>query len=209
MTLPTLDFYHAPNSRSAGVRILLEELGATYELHPIRFAKGDHQQPAFLAINPLGKVPAVVHGGSVITEQSALYTYLADYFADAGLAPGLRDPDRGPFLRWMAFYGSCFEPALVNHYLKNEPGSHAMSPYGSYDEVINTLDAQLSTGPYLLGERFSAADVLWGTALEWTVGFKLVPERPVFTAYIKRIAERPAALRAKALDEALVAQLAD
>jgi glutathione S-transferase len=109
----TITLFHAPNSRSTGTLILLEELGAPYDLHVLNLQTGDNRQPGFLAVNPLGKVPAILHGDSLVTEQVAIYIYLADLFPQAGLAPGLNDKRRGPYLRWMAFYGACFEPALV------------------------------------------------------------------------------------------------
>lgn len=199
---PELTFFHATQSRSAGVRILLEELGAPYTCHMIDFKTEDQRKPEFLAINPMGKVPAIRHGQSVVTEQVAIYIYLADYFSEAGLAPGLKDPDRGPYLRWMAFYGASFEPAIVDQYLKRESGPHGMSPYGTFEAVIDALDQQLSKGPYVLGQRFSAADILWGTALGWMLSFKIIPERPSFHALADRIASRPAALKARALDAA-------
>jgi glutathione S-transferase len=205
---PSLIFYHAPNSRSAGVRVLLEELGAAYQVHPLNFAKGEQRQPGYLAINPLGKVPAVTHGGALVTEQVAIYIYLADYFSEAGLAPALHDPLRGPYLRWLAYYGSSYEPAIVDQALKREAGATGMSPYGSFDAVIDTLEAALATGPFLLGTKFSAADILWGTALKWTMGFKIVPERPTFVSYVERVTARPAFARAAELDTALAAEMA-
>lgn len=201
-----LTFYHSPNTRSAGVRILLEELGAPHTLHPVNMKAGEQLQPAFLAINPLGKVPALTHHGALITEQVAIYIYLADLFPAAGQAPALDDPQRGPYLRWLAFYAACFEPAVVDKATNREPAPRAMSPYGDYDTVIRVINDQLAAGPYLLGERISAADILWGTALGWTTRFGLVPETPEITAYVARIAARPAAQKASALDAALAAQ---
>ncbi len=200
-----LTFYHSPNTRSTGVRILLEELGAPHELHVLNRQAGENRAPAYLAVNPLGKVPAIVHDGAVVTEQGAIYTYLADAFPAAGLAPPIGDPLRGPYLRWMAFYGSAFEPAVVDRAMKRDPGQRAMSPYGDYDAVMSTLAAQLAPGPNLLGERFTAADLLWGTALGWTLTFKVVPERPEFLAYAKRIGERPSVRKVNALEAALAA----
>ena len=196
--------YHAPNTRSTGVLILLEELGAPYNLHVLNMKAGEQRQSAYLAVNPMGKVPAVTDRGALVTEQVAVFLYLADRFPQAGLAPPIGDPLRGPYLRWMAFYGSSFEPALVDR-AQQHVTPPAMAPYGDYDTVLATLIGQLDKGPYLLGERFSAADVLWGTALAWTTAFKLVPELPVVVAYIARMAGRPAALRARAKDAALAA----
>jgi glutathione S-transferase len=197
--------FHAPNSRSAGARVLLEELGADYDLHVLNFKKNEQREPAYLAINPMGKVPAIRHGDALVTEQAAVYMYLADLYQDAGLAPALDDPLRGPYLRWMVYYGSSFEPALIDKALKREPAPLSMSPYGDWDTMLNTLTQQLRAGPYLLGERFSAADVLWGTALAWTTAFKLVPALPEIAEYISRVTSRPAAQRAAAADAELAA----
>ena len=200
-----LTFIHSPNSRSAGTRILLEELGAPYELVALDMKAGQTRAPGYTAINPMGKVPAIVHQGALITEQPAVFIYLADLFPEAGLAPAIGDPLRGPYLRWLVFYGSCFEPALVDRAMKREPAPPATSPYGDFDTMFKTLTDQLAAGPYLLGERFSAADVLWGTALNWTTRFQLVPATPVIQAYIERVASRPAAVKAQTLDAALAA----
>jgi glutathione S-transferase len=200
-----LTFFHAPNTRSTGVAILLEELGAPHETRVLNMKAGEHRQPAYLSINPMGKAPAIMVGDALTTEQVAIYIHLADLFPAAGLAPGLTDPLRGPYLRWIAFYGSSFEPAIVDKALKREPGGRAMSPYGDYDTVIKTLADQLGKGPYLLGETFTAADVLWGTALRWTMGFKIVPELPEFTAYVARVCSRPSFAKVAASDAALAA----
>jgi len=200
MTTPVLTLHHAPNTRSTGALILLEELGAPHELHLLNMKAGEQRQPAYLAINPMGKVPALTHGDALVTEQVAVFLYLADLFPLAGLAPAIGDPLRGPYLRWMAFYGSCFEPALIDRAQKREAASPSMSPYGDYDTMLKTLTDQLTKGSYLLGDRFSAADVLWGTALSWTVKFGLVPEMLVIKAYMARVNARPAVLRARARD---------
>src|SRR6476646_6739567 len=167
--------YHSPQSRSAGTLILLEELGADYELRPINLQKGESRGSEYLGVNPMGKVPAIV------------------------------DPLRGPDLRWMFFYNASFEPALIDKSMKRDPAPPSTSPYGDYDTVMKTLGDQLGDGPYLLGERFTAVDVLWGTALRWTTMFKLVPETPAIQAYIERVTTRPAALRAAKIDADILA----
>lgn len=201
----SLTLYYAPQTRATGVRILLEELGADYDLHVMNIRRGEQNAADFRAINPLGKVPTVVHDGAVITEQSAIYLYLADAFPQRGLAPPIGDPLRGPFLRWLAFYGASFEPAMVDRHLERDAGAAMMSPYGSGDAVIDAVAAQLATGPFLLGDRFTSADVLWGGALGWMLQFGLVPKRDVFTAYAGRIAGRAAARRVSDEDAALAA----
>ncbi|MDQ6646848.1 MAG: glutathione S-transferase family protein [Pseudomonadota bacterium] len=205
MTDQHVTFFHAPQSRSGGTRALLEELDADYELRVLSFKGGEQRQPAYLAVNPMGKVPAIRHGEALITEQPAIFIYMADLYPQAKLAPPIGDPLRGPYLRWLVFYGSSFEPAVVDKSMKREPASSAMCPYGDFDTMLKTLTEQLEKGPYLLGETFSAADVLWGTALNWTTMFKLVPELPVIRAYIDRVLARPAMQRASAKDTELVA----
>jgi len=205
MNQQRLSFFHSPQSRSAGTRALLEELGADYDLHVLDLKAGEQREPAYLAVNPMGKVPAIRHAGALITEQPALFIYLADLYPAAKLAPPLGDPLRGPYLRWLVFYGSCFEPAVVDKSMQREPAPPSVCGYGDYDTMLKTLTDQLEQGPWLLGDTFSAADVLWGTALNWTTMFKLVPELPVIRAYIDRVLARPAMQRAAALDAELVA----
>lgn len=202
---PHIDFFHAPQSRSNGVRILLEELKADYRLHVLDLKAGEQRKPEYLAINPMGKVPAIRHGESLITEQVAVYLYLADLYPQAGLAPSIGAPLRGPYLRWIAYYGSCFEPAVVDRALNREPAPPSTCPYGDYDTMFSTLDAQLSQGDWILGDRYSAADVLWGSALTWTTGFGIVEVTPAIRRYLERFGARPAVARAKALDERLAA----
>ncbi|PWK92563.1 glutathione S-transferase family protein [Fulvimonas soli] len=194
-------FYHAPQSRSRGTLNLLEELEADYELRVLDLEAT--RQPAYLAVNPMGKVPAILHRGMLVAEQPAVMIYLADLYADRGLAPALDDPLRGPYLRWLVFYGSCFEPALIDRSMQRELAPPSRSPYGSWDDVMNALTGQLAAGPWLLGGRFTAADVLWGTALHWTIGFRLVPELPLLREYVDRVHARPGMQRAAAREEAL------
>lgn len=206
MTTPKLTFFHAPQTRSLGTFALLEELGAEYELHLLNLKTGTQRQPAYLAINPMGKVPAIRHGDALVTEQPAVVMYLADLFPEKNLAPAIGDPLRGPYLRWMVFYGSCFEPALIDKSMNREAPPAGRNPYGDFDTMLKVLTDQLARGPYLLGERFTAADVLWGIALNWTTSFKLVPDLPVIRAYIDRVISRPAIQRAMAKDQELAAK---
>ncbi|HET7868684.1 MAG TPA: glutathione S-transferase family protein [Burkholderiaceae bacterium] len=200
-----LTLYHAPQSRSAGARALLEELGADYELQVLNLKQGEQRKPPYLAVNPMGKVPALRHGDVLVTEQAAVYMYAAELYPEAGLSPAVGDPLRGAYLRWMVFYGSCFEPAVVDRSMKRDPAPLATSPYGTFDTLFDTVVQQLAAGPWLLGQRFTAADVLWGTALGWTSAFGLLPERAEVRAYVERVKARPAMQRAAALDAELVA----
>lgn len=201
-------FFYAPQSRATGTLALLEALQADYTIHLLDLKAGTQRTPDYIAINPMGKVPAIRHGGAVVTEQVAVTIFLADLYADRGLAPGLDDPLRGPYLRWLAFYGSCFEPAITDRSLEREAGDPTSSGYGSYDSVMHALALQLEQGPWLLGERFTAADVLWGSALAWTLQFGLAPDRPVFRDYAARVGALPALVRAAEIDAAHAASLA-
>ena len=200
-----ITLFHAPHSRSGAARILLEELDAPYALEAVSLKHQATRSQRYLEINPMGKVPALLHGDSLVTEQPAILTYLADLYPQAGLAPALDDPQRGPYLRWMAFYGSCFEPAVIDRALKREPAPPSMCPYGDYDTMLATLTRQLRAGPWLLGERFTAADILWGYALGWITSFELVPKLPEIAAYMERFNARPATQRVAAADAELAA----
>ncbi|WP_293865143.1 glutathione S-transferase family protein [uncultured Alsobacter sp.] len=204
--LPRVTLYHSPNTRSTGARILLEELGAPYDLHALNMMAGEQRSPAFLAVNPMGKVPTVTLGDAMVSEQVAVYLFLADLYPGAGLAPSVTDPLRGPYLRWMALYGSSFEPAVMDRAMKREPPPARMSAYGSFEDLYAMIEAQVAKGPWLLGDRFTAADVLWGTALGWVSAFDLVPKSEAIGAYAARVAARPAAVRVREADAALAAE---
>lgn len=205
MTDRRLVLYHSPNTRSTGALALLEQLEADYTLRVLDMKGGEQRRAAYLAVNPMGKVPALLHGEALVTEQVAVYLYAADLYADRGLAPQMGDPLRGPYLRWLAFYGSSFEPALVDRALKREAPPPSMSPYGDFDTMWNTLLGQLARGPWMLGERLTAADVLWGTALDWTTRFGIVTATPAVQAYIERTRELPGVRKAREKDAALAA----
>ncbi|MHC2331297.1 glutathione S-transferase family protein [Bradyrhizobium sp. USDA 4454] len=197
--------YYSPQSRATGTRVLLEELGAPYDLHILNMKAAEQRKAAYLAVNPLGKVPAIRHGGALVTEQVAIFIYLADLFPQAGLTPALNDPRRGPYLRWIAYYGSSFEPAVIDHFMKREPAPITQSPYADYDTMLGALEAQLAKGPYLLGDQVTAADILWGIALSWTMMFGIVPRRDVFVRHVERITARPAFQRVTAADQDMAA----
>lgn len=198
-------FYHSPQSRSSGVKVLLEELGAPYDLEVLNTKAGEQRGAAYLAVIPAGKVPAILDRGELVTEQAAIFIYLTDRFPEKGLAPAIGGPLRGSYLRWMVYYGSCFEPAVVDRAMKREPGTRAMSPYGDYDLVIRTVVEQLRAGPYLLGTRFSAADILWGMALSWTTMFGLVPKEPEIARYIEAFSRRSSVAKVTTEDAELAA----
>lgn len=203
-TQQSITLFHAPQSRSSGALALLEELRAPYSIHAINLKAGEQRESAYLAINPMGKVPAILHGDALITEQVAIGIYIADLFPEAGITPGIGDGLRGPYLRWYVFYCACFEPAIIDKALKREPGPTAMSPYGDLDSTVNVLIGQLSKGPWLLGQNFTAVDVLWGTALTWMTGFGLVEAVPAIKSYVERWNNRPSVKRVAAIDADLL-----
>jgi glutathione S-transferase len=203
-TIQPITLFHSPQSRSAGALNLLEELKAPYQLHVLNMKAGEQRESAYLAINPMGKVPAIRHGDAIITEQVAIGIYLADLFPEAGITPGIDDALRGPYLRWYVFYAACFEPALIDKALKREAGHVAMSPYGDLNMTVKTLVDQLEKGPWLLGETFTAPDVLWGTALTWMTGFGLLDAVPPIKAYIDRWNARPSVKKVAEIDARLL-----
>ena len=210
MTATPVTFFHSPNSRSQVTHALLEELDVPYDMVALNMQADEQRTSEYLAINPMGKVPAIRHGEALITEQPAVMLYLADLYPEKNLAPSVDDALRGPYLRWMVFYGSCYEPAMMDRSQpERAPLPRKQCGYGSFDDVMNVLAAQLETGPWLLGERFTAADVLWGLALNYGFAFKLVLELPVFRAYVDRVLARPAVKRAAEKDQALAARHQD
>jgi glutathione S-transferase len=199
-----ITLFHSPQTRSSSALNLLEELKAPYQLHVLNMKAGEHRESAYLAVNPMGKVPAIRHGEALITEQVAIGIYLADLFPEAGITPAVGDALRGPYLRWYVFYAACFEPALVDKAMKREAGSVAMSPYGDFDTTVTTLVRQLEKGPWLLGETFTAPDVLWGTALSWMTGFGILEAVPPIKAYIDRWNARPSVKKVAEIDAQLL-----
>jgi len=190
----SVDFYTNPRSRGAIVHWMLEEVGADYRLHPLDYAT-TMKSPEYLALNPMGKVPAIRHRGQVVTEGAAICAYLADAFPEAGLAPA---PDaRAAYYRWLFFGAGPVEAAVTNAALGVEVPAdrRGMVGYGSMAQVLDTLEIAVSVTPYLAGERFSAADVYTGSQIGWGLAFGTIEERPAFRDYWARIKDRPARLR--------------
>ncbi|HEV7556476.1 MAG TPA: glutathione S-transferase family protein [Kofleriaceae bacterium] len=200
--------YYNPQSRARIVHWMLEEVGAPYRIELVRFDKRDNKSDAFLAINPMGKVPAIVHRGVVVTEAAAICTYLADAFPKAGLAPAFDDPARGTYLRWLFFAAGCVEPAIVDKSFSRPPVERpGANGYGTYEDTIATLERAVVPGPFILGERFSAADVYVGSAIGYGMMFKSIEPRPSFVAYQGRLAQRPAFQRVMAEAQKFTEQL--
>jgi len=204
--MPKLTLYHIAPSRSSIVHWMLEEVGQPYDIHLLSMNRGENRAPEYLAVNPMGKVPALKHCNVVITEAAAICAYLADEFPQAGLNVPIGDPRRGVYLKWLFFGPSCIEPAMTDRaFPRKEEARRAMLGYGDFDTVMDVVAKAVAPGPYLIGERFTAADVIVGATLRWGMMFKLIPERPEFTAYTARLAARPALQRAEAKDKELAA----
>ena len=204
--MAALTLYHAFPSRSSIVRWMLEEVGEPYDLEILRLAGGEQSEPAYLAVNPMGKVPALKHGDVVITEAAAICTYLADAFPQAKLNVPIGDPRRGVYLKWLFFGPGCLEPAITDKaYPRVQQPRRSTLGYGDYDLVMDVLTAAVAKGPYLMGEQFTAADVVIGSTLRWGMMFDLLPKRAEFLDYVGRLGERPALKRASELDQKLAA----
>jgi glutathione S-transferase len=202
-----LVFYTNPMSRGRIVRWMLEEVGQPYRAELLEYGT-TMKAPEYLAINPMGKVPALRHGDTVVTECAAICCYLADAFPEVGLAPAPRDRLRGPYYRWLFFAAGPLEAATTNKAFGLEVPAErkGMAGYGSLADVLAVLEAALSGREYLVGERFTAADVYLGAHIAWGMSFGAIEKRPAFERYVARLSTRPAAVRAREIDDALVAE---
>jgi glutathione S-transferase len=199
-----LIFYTNPMSRGRIVRWMLEEVGASYTTKVLEY--GSTMKAAeYLAVNPMGKVPAIEHDGAVVTECAAICAYLADAFPDCGLAPPL--PARAAYYRWLFYFAGPVESAVVNEALGLEipEGREVMSGYGgSLSAVMDVLDAQLQRSTFIAGDDFTAADVYCGSQIGWGLQFETLEARPAFVRYWDRLSQRAAYVRANELDDALM-----
>ena len=196
-----LIFYTNPMSRGRIARWMLEEVGVPYRTELIEYGE-QMKSEAYRSVNPLGKVPAIQHGETIVTETAAVCAYLADAFPDAGLAPPLQD--RGAYYRWLFFAAGPVETAVTEKSMGLEvpEGKQAMSGYGTMDAVLEALEQAVSQSEYIAGPRFSAADLYVGSQIGWGLQFGTIESRPAFVEYSQRLTARPAWLRAKELDDA-------
>ncbi len=201
-----LVLYTNPMSRGRITRWMLEEVGQPYTVEVIDYAQ--IRSPAYLAVNPMGKVPALKHGETVVTEVAAICAYLADAFPQAGLAPAPTDPARGSYYRWLFFAAGPVEYATSNRALgfAPPPERERMMGYGSYERTMDVLEQALAGREYVAGDRFSAADVYVGSHLGFGMQFGTIDRRPVFEAYWGRLSARPALARANQLDDEATAR---
>jgi glutathione S-transferase len=198
-------FYTNPMSRGRIVRWMLEEVGRPYRTEVLDYGT-TMKSPDYLAVNPMGKVPAIRHGDAVVTEAAAICAYLADAFPDAGLAPPPGSPARAAYYRWMFFAAGPVEAAVSNKSMGFEVPAdrQGMVGYGSLDAVTDALEQAVGQGDYIAGDRFSAADVYAGSQIGWGLMFGTIEKRPAFERYWQRIGSRPAAIRAREIDDALM-----
>lgn len=197
-----MKLYWAPRTRSLRALWVLEESGAPYERVRLDLSAGEQKSAEFRSINPMAKVPALTDGPVSVAESGAICAYVAEARPEAGLAPPVGDPARGRYLQWLFFSPGCIEPAYLTK-SANVTVSPAQAGFGDFDRVFDVLAAAVEPGLWLLGERFSAADVLIGADLHFGMDiFKIVPERPSLRAYVDRCLARPAFQRAKAIDAA-------
>jgi glutathione S-transferase len=202
-----LVFYTNPMSRGRIIRWMLEEVGQPYRTELVAYGAA-MKGPQYRSINPMGKVPALSHGDAIVTETAAICAYLADAFPDAGLAPPSGDRLRGPYYRWLFFTAGPIEAAVSNKALGFvvPEGRERMMGYGSYAEAMSALEGAVSRGDYLVGDRFTAADVYVGSQIGFGMQFGTIEKRPAFERYWSRLSARPAARRAKEIDDALAAE---
>jgi glutathione S-transferase len=198
-----ITLYHHPFSRAANVVWMLEELGVGYELRFVDFARGGQKAPEILAMNPMGKIPILQDGDVIVTESAAIGIYLADRYSPGTLAPALDDPARGPYLRWSLFAPSVIEPGLMA-----KGGGWQFRPsnagWGTHESLIAAMESAIAGRTYLLGDRFSMADTIFGGTVRYMLRFKLLEPSPTFTAYAERLATRPALQRADAKNAQVV-----
>jgi glutathione S-transferase len=201
-----LVFYTNPMSRGRIIRWMLEETGAPYRTEVLDFAS-TMKAPAYLAINPMGKVPAITHRGVTVTEGAAICAYLADAFPAANLAPATTDPQRGVYYRWLMFGCGPVEAAVTNKSMGFEVPveRRVMAGYGCLEDTLDALEQAVTGRQYLAGDRFSAADVYVGAQIGWGMMFGSIDKRPAFEAYWAGLSQRPAAKRAAEIDDALIA----
>ena len=199
----SITFYTNPMSRGRIARWMLEEVGEPYETVLLDYAT-TMKSPDYLAINPMGKVPAIRHGETVVTEAAAICAYLAEMFPDKGLAPPPGNQRRGPYYRWMFFAAGPVEAAVTGKALGllAPAEKKAMAGYGSFDETIDALERAVSQTEYICGEQFTAADVYVGSQIGWGLMFGSIDKRPAFQDYVGRLQARPAARRAREIDDA-------
>ena len=199
--------HYAPRTRSGTTLWMDEELGGVCDLRLVDLKKGEQKTDAYLAINPMGKVPALTIGDHVVTEAAAICAFLADHFSDKGLAPPIGDPARGPYFRWMFFAPSCIEPAMLDKFTgatRDNPGTIG---HGRVEDVLAAIEGALTRSPYLLGDQFTAADVVFGATLNFATMFGAFEKTGAIARYLDEITARPSFVAMQEKEAAMAAEL--
>ena len=195
-----IQFFHISPSRSSIVHWMLEELGEPFDVHLLNYKEGENRKEEFLKINPMGKVPTITFKGEVITEAAAICLFLADQFPQKKLNIPIGQSERGSFLRWLFFGPSCIEPALIAKASEHEEMPVGTAGWGNYQLVIDVLESHLKDRKFVVGDRFTAADVIVGSQIHWGQMYELIPKGGVLEDYTKAMTDRPAHQRASAKD---------
>ena len=198
--------YHHPFSRAANVVWMLEEVGVDYEIRNVDIMKGAHKAPDLVSLNPMGKLPTLTDGDTVVTESAAIALYLADRYAYGRLAPPVDDPRRGSYLRWSLFAPSVIEPGAMAK-LAGWTFKDSQAGWGAYESMLAAMESAIADRDFVLGDQFSMADVIFGGTLRYMLAFKMIEPRPSFAAYAERLAARPALQRAEAKNAAIRTEL--
>jgi glutathione S-transferase len=199
----TLTLHHHPFSRAANAVWMLEEVGCDYELEYVDLAAGVQKQAAYRKVNPMGKLPALVDGDVIVTEAAAVALYLGDRYALGRLAPAVDDPTRGTYLRWSFYAPSVIEPGCMAKAAGWEyrPGQ---AGWGTYEEMLDTISEAIGDGPWLLGETFTMADVVFGGTIRWMTMFGMLEKRPEYLSYVERLDARPAWVKSREVNDRIV-----
>lgn len=199
--------YHCPRTRSFTTLWMNEELGAPCDIKLINIRNGEQDKPEYLKINPMGKVPALSHDGVVTTEVAAICAYLVDAFPQKALAPSLDDPKRGAYFRWLFFSPSCIEPAMLDKFSGTVRDNPSSAGHGLIEDVLRMIDHALQDGPWLLGEQFTAADIVFGSTLNFAVMFGAFDQKPAYADYLERLLARAGYQAAQEKDNEWAAQM--
>ncbi len=199
----TVTLYHHPFSRAANVVWTLEEVGCDYELVHVDLYEGAHKKAPYRELNPMGKVPTLVDGDTVVTEAAAIALYLGDRYALGRLAPALDARQRGAYLRWSFYAPSVIEPGCMAKSAGWEFRA-SQAGWGTYEEMLDTISAAIGDGPWLLGDTFSMADIVFGGTIRWMTRFDMLDKRPEYLAYVERLSARPACVKGQEINDRIV-----
>jgi len=200
----TITLFHHPFSRAANTIWALEEVGVPYELQFVDIMKGAHKAPEMCALNPMGKLPTLKDGDTIVTEVAAIALYLGDRYASGRLAPLLDDPARGTYFRWALFAPSVIEPGSMAK-ASNWDFKPSAAGWGEYDTMVRTMELAIEGKDFILGKEFSMADVVFGGTIRYMLRFKMLETKPVFTSYAERLGQRPAAQKSDAKNGEIIA----